>query len=114
MAVGGKRKATSYKFLTMPDKSEKERRKQIMDDLKKKADQEFESSLPMSRENFKKLFDHLDIHLTKKDCDDTNSLTKTWLLQSSIEKVDEVLEWLADHGGYCDCEILANVEDQFE
>lgn len=98
----------------MPDKSEKERRKQIMDDLKKKADQEFESSLPISRENFKKLFDHLDIELSDKGCDDTNVLTKTFLLQSNVENIDKVLEWLADHGGYCDCEILANVEEQFE
>ena len=98
----------------MPDKSEKERRKQIMDDLKRKADQEFESSLPMSRENFKKLFDHLDTHLNDKGCDNTNILTKTLLVQSNIDKVNEVLEWLAEHGGYCDCEILANVEEQFE
>ena len=98
----------------MPDKSEKERRKQIKDDLKKRADQVFESSLPMSRDNFKKLFDHLDVYLTDKDCHNTNSLTKTFLLQSHNENVDEVFEWLADHGGYCDCEILANVEEQFE
>ncbi|HLO43418.1 MAG TPA: DUF2695 domain-containing protein [Leadbetterella sp.] len=98
----------------MPDKSEKERRKQIMDDLKNKADQKFESSLPMSRDNFKKLFDHLDTLLSDKDCDDTNSLTNTFLLQSNIENVNEILHWLADHGGYCDCEILANVEEQFE
>jgi F0F1-type ATP synthase membrane subunit b/b' len=96
----------------MPDKSEKERRKQIMDDLKHKADQEFERSLPMSRDNFKKIFDHLDTQLDDKSCDDTYSLTKAFLLKLKIEKVDEVLEWLADHGGYCDCEILANVEEQ--
>ncbi len=98
----------------MPDKSEEQRRKQIMDDLKKKADQEFESSLPMSRDNFKKLFDQLDAQLTNKNCDDTNIFTKTFLLQSNIKNVDEVLEWFADHGGHCDCEILANVEEQFE
>ncbi len=85
-----------------------------MDDLKRKTDHEFESSLPMDRENFQKLFDYLDTELTDKNCDDTNSLTKTFLLQSNIQKVDEVLEWLAEHGGYCDCEILANVEEQFE
>ena len=85
-----------------------------MDDLKNKADQEFEGSLPMNRDNFKRLFDYLDTKLTDKSCDDTNILTKTFLLQSNIEKVDEVLEWLAEQGGYCDCEILANVEEQFE
>ena len=85
-----------------------------MDDLKKKADQEFESSLPMDRESFKKLFDFLDAELTDKNCDDTNSLTKKFLLQLNIQNVDKVLEWLAEHGGYCDCEILANVEEQFD
>jgi hypothetical protein len=98
----------------MPDKTEKERRKQIMDDLKAKADQEFEAGLPMSRDNFKELFDYLDIELTDKDCDDSNALTKTFLLQSGNENVDEVLKWLANHGGHCDCEILVNVEGQFE
>lgn len=98
----------------MPDKSEKERRKDIMEDLKKKADQEFESSLPMSRDSFKKLFDHLDKNLNDKGCDDTNILTEAFLLQSDIKKVGKVLGWLADHGGYCDCEILANVEEQLE
>ena len=98
----------------MPNKSEKERRKQIMDDLKRRADREFESGLPMDRETFQKLFDYLDTELTDKNCDNTNSLTKTFLLQSNIQNVDEVLEWLAEHGGYCDCEILANVEQQFD
>jgi len=85
-----------------------------MDYLKKKADQEFESSLPMDRKMFQKLFDYLDTELTGKNCDDTNSLTKAFLTQSNIPNVDEVLDWLVDHGGYCDCEILANVEEQFE
>ena len=98
----------------MPDKSEKERRKQIMDDLKEKADQEFEASLPMTRDNFKKLFDYLDTELNEKGCDDTNSLARISLVQLDAENADKVLEWLATNGGYCDCEILANVEEKFE
>lgn len=98
----------------MSDKNEKERRKQILNDLKRKAAQEFENSLPMSRENFHELFDYLDTELTDKSCDETNNLTKTFLTQSNIQNVDEVLEWLAEHSGYCDCEILANVEQLFE
>lgn len=98
----------------MPDKSEKERRKEMIDNLKKKAGQEFEASLPISRDNFKKLFDYLDTSLADQDCDDTNSLTRTFLVQSGIANVEEVLEWLANRGGNCDCEILANVEEQFE
>ncbi len=98
----------------MPDKIEKERRKQIMDNLKIKADQDFESNLPMSRDNFKKLFHHLDIQLNGKACDDTNGLTGKFLLLSNVDNIDNVLGWLATQGGHCDCEILANVEEQFE
>ena len=98
----------------MPDKNEKERRKQIMDDLQKKAEKEFENSLPMSRDSFKNLFDYLDKELNEKGCDDTNSLTKTFLLQLDAQNVEKVLEWLVNYGGYCDCEILANGEEQFE
>ena len=98
----------------MPDKTKKQKRKQLLDDLRKKADEEFENGLPMSRDNFKKLFDYLDTELNDKSCDDTNRLTKTFLKQISVENIDEILEWLADKGGYCDCEILANVEEQFE
>ncbi|MFT3934114.1 MAG: DUF2695 domain-containing protein [Chitinophagaceae bacterium] len=97
----------------MPDKNEKERRKQITENLKRRADQEFENSIPMSRDKFKNLFDYLDTHLNDKGCDDTNTLTKLFLSQSNIENADEILNWLTKHGGYCDCEILANVEEQF-
>jgi Protein of unknown function (DUF2695) len=97
----------------MLDKSEKERGKQIIYALKNLADQKFESSLPICRNNFKKMFDHLDRHLNEKGYGDITSLTKTFLLQSNIEKTEEILEWLAEYGGYCDCEILANVKEQF-
>ncbi|ANE51819.1 DUF2695 domain-containing protein [Flavisolibacter tropicus] len=98
----------------MPDKNEKERRKQLLNDLSKKAEEEFENSLPMSRDHFKKLFDYLDTELIDKGCDDTNCLTKSFLDKIGAANTDEILEWLADKGGYCDCEILANVEEQFE
>ncbi|RZS71499.1 hypothetical protein EV199_3403 [Pseudobacter ginsenosidimutans] len=47
----------------MPDKFEKNSRKQILSNLSKKAAEEFENSLPMSRDNFMQLFDHLDVQL---------------------------------------------------
>jgi hypothetical protein len=105
---------TRSETLFMSDKTEKEKRKQILYELRKKAREEFENSLPMGSDNFKKLFDYLDAELSSKTCDDTNVLTKGFLLQHNINNVDEVLEWLANQGGYCDCEILANVEEQFE
>ena len=98
----------------MPDKSEKERRRQIMEDILKKKDEEFESSLPMSRGMFKSLFDFLDIELENSDCDNSLKLSHKFLASNQISNLEDVLEWLRDHGGGCDCEVLANIEDSFE
>lgn len=98
----------------MPNKFERNSRKQILSDIRKKAAEEFESSLPMSRHHFIKLFDYLNTELNEKDCDDTNCLTRNFLTQTDISNIQAVLDWLAGKGGYCDCEILANVEEQFQ
>ena len=46
-----------------------------MDDLKKEAGQEFESSLLVSHEVFMQLFDDLDETLSQHICDDSTGLT---------------------------------------
>jgi len=98
----------------MPDKSEIERRKRIMNELRKKADEEFESSLPMSRDFFKRLFDYLDIQLGEKACDNTLLLTAHFLKTNTITNTEIIIRWIQEHGGGCDCEVLANIEDSFE
>ena len=98
----------------MGDKSEKERRKQLLNQVRQKEREDFDKSLPMSRDNFKKLFDYLDVELSKNGCNRSNTLTRSFLNHTKIGNVDGVLDWLSENGGYCDCEILANCEDQFE
>ncbi|MCU0354683.1 MAG: DUF2695 domain-containing protein [Cytophagales bacterium] len=96
------------------DKNEKERKKQILRELRQKQQQEFEQGLPVGREFFTNLFDYLDNQLEKHKCDNTNKLTLRFLENNKIANTQRVLRWLADNGGYCDCEILANVEEKFE
>ena len=55
----------------MPSKEEKERRRQIMNALQKRDEEEFEKSLPMGRQVFKELFDHLDLEFGEQGCDHT-------------------------------------------
>lgn len=98
----------------MTDKIGKERRKQIRNDLRKKALEEFENCLPMTRDNFKGLFDHLDNELNELGCDDDQTITKCYLNIIGILNIEDVLVWLINHGGYCDCGILANIEELFE
>jgi hypothetical protein len=75
---------------------------------------EFNKSLPMSKEDFQELFDYLDSEFSTKKCDHTNNLTKEYLSKKGTENIENILNWMAGHGGYCDCEILANIEDLFE
>ena len=90
------------------DKSE---RKKLLKDLAQKKREEFEQSLPMPRVLFEELFDFLDED--GSGCDDTPRVTLRFLEQKGIE-AEPVLMWMRERGGYCDCEILANVEDQFQ
>ncbi|WP_029283382.1 DUF2695 domain-containing protein [Pedobacter sp. R20-19] len=96
------------------NKDEKERRKEILNELQKKEQQAFDQSLPMERHFFELLFDYLDQELEENGCDDTNNLTKAFLISHKISNPEIVLNWLAERSCYCDCEILANVEEQFE
>ncbi|GGH41065.1 hypothetical protein GCM10007423_36610 [Dyadobacter endophyticus] len=95
------------------NKSEKELRKQLKANLRQKAAADFENSLPMSRENFRLLFDFLDDELQNNECDNLLTITITFLQHQNISNPEQVMSWLADHGGYCDCEVLANVEEHF-
>ena len=98
----------------MPDKNEIERRKQIAKDLRLKARQEFDNTLPTSRENFKALFDYLDEQLTENDCDHNLELSIRFLNSHNLENIEAITKWLKENGGHCDCEVLANVEENFD
>lgn len=52
---------------------------------------------------------HLDIALRVTPCDHTHKNTITWLTASGISNQRKVLAAFKSHGGYCDCEVLANV-----
>ena len=98
----------------MPDKNELERRKQVSREIKLKARHEFEKSLPISRENFKGLFNYLDEQLATGNCDDTLKFSVRYLESIKIKDLEKVIGWLGNNGGSCDCEVLANVEEKFD
>ena len=97
----------------MANKQEKARRKQLMHEIKNNQKDEFKKNLPMEKEIFIKLFDYLDKKLSEKECDNTNKITKEYLEKIGHNNIENVLKWLAENGGYCDCEVLANIEELF-
>jgi hypothetical protein len=76
-------------------------------------EQAFDDELPMSRELFEQLFDYLDEEL-ENGCDNTLYLTESFLKSNNLKNIDDIKNWLGNNGGYCDCEVLANVEELFE
>jgi hypothetical protein len=85
-----------------------------MNGIVEKQKIEFEKNLPMERGKFIDLFDYLDEKLSESDCDDTNKITKEYLEKTGQNNIDNLLKWLTENNGNCDCEILANVEELFE
>jgi len=84
-------------------------------ELKKRYAQEqkntFENSLPFDKTLFIQLFDYLDEMLEKDGCDNTLKFTIAFANDNNLP-VDKTLAWMNENGGYCDCEVLANIEDK--
>ncbi len=85
------------------------------DELKKawreQERQKLIASIPMPLQDFRDLFDHLDSE-GAEECDHTLRVTTVFLQQRGLD-VERTIAWLGEHGGYCDCEVLANVGDEF-
>ena len=76
---------------------------------REKEREKLTASLPLPIQDLKDLLDHLDQE-GAAECDHTLRETTAFLQARSLD-VDRVIPWLQDHGGFCDCEVLANVED---
>lgn len=71
------------------------------------------AALPLSVSELRAMFDMLDAEFPRQGCDHTRRLTRTWL-ESRGHDVARVFAWLDTQGGFCDCEILANVEEKLD
>lgn len=89
---------------------ERARRKLLGSAVTEAARAEAEMHMPVSRRDLADLFDHLDEALPEYGCKHSLNLTKAFLTSRSLD-AESVVPWLGEYGGYCDCEVLANVED---
>jgi hypothetical protein len=67
------------------------------------------TSIPMPHTDLRPLFDFLD---GISECDHTLRQTNQLLAQRKLD-ANRIIPWLQENGGYCDCEVTANVEDRF-
>lgn len=64
---------------------------------------------PLTRVALAQLFEALERELSRCNCDNTLRLTAQWLSDHDHDIASAYL-WLRRLGGYCDCEVLLNVE----
>jgi len=73
---------------------------------------EYESKwaeLSLTPEELAALGQHLENRLAESPCDHTLHQTESWLEAKGAGDAKRVLEAIRNKGGYCDCEVLANV-----
>ncbi|KMM74940.1 hypothetical protein ACP93_14145 [Xanthomonas sp. NCPPB 1128] len=70
-----------------------------------------EAALPLPKETLWALFDYLNEALAD-GCDHSLRLTTQFLASRDVVP-EAVIPWLGAHGGFCDCEVLFNVEERW-
>ena len=94
-------------------KDSKKRRKEALKGLKDKRKAELIDSLPVTPEDVRKLFDYLDDKLTSQFCDHTFTFTEEFASDGGYS-FEAIESWASENGAWCDCEVLANVEQEYE
>lgn len=95
----------------MPSQSDINRRKLLRKEAENSIRVEEEAHMPISRPQLSALFHDLDVAL-KDGCDHTLSFTVAYLRSHGLSET-LIIPWLQKQGGYCDCEVLANVEERW-
>ncbi len=96
----------------MPTREEKRRRAKLVEAIAQKETAKAIEAMPISFTDLGTLFDHLDVKLGEEGCDHTSKMPQAFLQKRNLE-TERILIWLQEYGGYCDCEVLANVEDSW-
>lgn len=71
------------------------------------------TNLPLTTEQLAELFDYLDRRLRLHTCDDTLGHTRCFAAVHELP-FEPLRQFLGRHDGYCDCEVLANVQERYE
>jgi ribosomal protein S15P/S13E len=87
---------------------DKERRRELRNAYKASERERAWSQVGLTREQLSALHAHLERKRADQRCDRTLKRTETWARRQRLE-VAAVVEGLGALGGFCDCEVLANV-----
>ncbi len=72
----------------------------------------FLESLPATKEQIEDLFDYIDKRSANEPCVHNLRFTMQFLMEKRLN-MPKVMSWLNENGGYCDCEVLQNIETKW-
>lgn len=96
----------------MVSKEEKRRRAALVEAIVTEETKKATEEMPLSLKELGRIFDHLDEQLAIEGCDHTPKVTSAFIVGIKLNP-GKILPWLQEQGGYCDCEILGNVEENW-
>jgi hypothetical protein len=88
-----------------------ERRRELKRIYKAKEKAAARAAMLLDEVRLDELLEHLDEQLPEQGCNRTLRLTRAWAVEHRID-ANALETSLAHFGGYCDCEVLANVEPE--
>jgi len=91
------------------DATDRDRKKRWKQQQRKLSQQCF----PISDFLLDSMFEVVGAKVEEGGCDHTLRFTESWIAENQ-QPTDKVLSWLREHGGDCDCEVLANAADHWE
>ena len=84
-------------------------KKQMLKAWKASQKAEAREGFPAPVDVLEELFDCIDEALEERGCDHTYRFTRKWIESTGLQE-KTIVPWLQSNGGYCDCEVIANVE----
>jgi hypothetical protein len=90
-------------------KEEKARRKRLKDDHLRAEQAASAALMPLDRPQLEALIAHVDGVVLADGCDHTLRATDAWAAAHDVEPA-RLHVALEEYGGYCDCEVVMNVD----
>lgn len=96
----------------MARKQGKHHQKKLLRKLRRQQ-RKREAAMPLTRHELLSLCEWVEAKLKHEGCDHSYRYTEAFLRNSGLP-VQDILDWLSEEGGYCDCEVIANVKQVYE
>lgn len=93
----------------MAAKDGRARRRQLKDAYLRAEQAASAALMALDRAQLESLLDHVDAIVASEGCDHTRRATDAWAMQHGVG-LERLHERLEEFGGFCDCEVVMNVD----